>query len=144
MNAICFRPIVRLGLLLLCAMPASAIGCSGSKPNDVVTVYGTVTFDGSPLSQGKVILEPAGGTDLRPFAGSIHDGKFQMECTPGKKTVRITATRFEEPKNMSRGAGRSMETDAPSTIPVQYNRNSSLTTEISAAGSFDLTFDLQK
>lgn len=138
-------------LLITCLLACSlllAAGCSASNSDGTTLVSGTVTFDGSPLETGKVILEPAQPGE-RPFAGSIHDGKFQLNATPGKKIVRITATRVEDVKKLSSEMKRTMEVGGAGTVPVQfipaqYNRDSQLTVEIDAAGGNQLAWDLAK
>ncbi|QDU74229.1 hypothetical protein Pan97_12340 [Bremerella volcania] len=138
----------RLACLLSCCLLIAAAGCSAGNGDGTTLVYGTVTFDGSPLESGKVILEPVQAGE-RPYAASIHDGKFQLSATPGKKIVRITATRLEDPKKLSADMKRSMEVGGAGTVPVQYipaqyNQNSELTVEIDAAGGNQLAWDLTK
>ncbi|WP_145342832.1 hypothetical protein [Rosistilla ulvae] len=130
-------------LVVLCT------GCSGDNNSGLVAVSGTVTIDGSPLPQGKIVLEPSTDAGERPFAGSINDGKFQIEASPGNKTVRITATRVESPAKISRKMQRVMESDVAGSMPVQYipthyNRDSDLTVEITAEGPNDLNWELKK
>lgn len=141
-------PTLLTTCLLSCSLLLTAGGCSGGNDDGTLLVSGTVTFDGSPLESGKVILEPvvAGG---RPFAGSIHDGAFQLRATPGKKIVRITATRLEDPKKLSAEMRRTMEVGGAGSVPVQfiptqYNRDSELTVEINPAGGNQLTWELTK
>ncbi|MEW4564367.1 hypothetical protein AB1K70_17645 [Bremerella sp. JC770] len=126
----------------------AAAGCSFGNSDGTTLVSGTVTFNGSPVENGKVILEPTAEGE-RPFAGSIHDGKFQLRTTPGEKIVRITATRLEDPQKLSAEMRRTMEVGGNKTVPVQfipaqYNRDSTLTVGIDAAGNEPLTWDLTK
>ena len=141
-------PTLRATCLLLGSFLLAAAGCSAGNVDGTLSVSGMVTFDGSPLETGKVILEPVQPGE-RPYAGSIHDGKFQLNVTPGKKIVRITATRLIDPKKLSASTKRSMEVGGAATIPVQfipaqYNQQSELTVEIDAAGGNDLQWDLTK
>lgn len=130
------------------ALAVSLIGgCSNGSADGTVAVSGNITFDGQPLSSGKIILEPMepGG---RPYAGSIHDGHFQMYASPGQKVVRITSTRYEAPQGLSKKAKTSMEVGMTQTIPVQfvpkrYNQQSELKIEIDEAGNGDLAWDLK-
>ncbi|PQO39319.1 hypothetical protein C5Y96_05550 [Blastopirellula marina] len=126
----------------------AAGGCSAGHNDGTTLVSGTVTFNGSPLETGKVILESVQAGE-RSFAGSIHDGKFQMRVTPGEKIVRITATRLENPKKLSSEMKRSMEVGGAGTVPVQYipaqyNRDSELKVEIDTTGNNQLKWDLTK
>lgn len=134
--------------ILLNAVMMFASGCSGGNAPGMVTVDGTVSFNGSPLPEGKVVFEPAEGEDSRPFAASIRDGKFEIETTPGKKTVRITASRLETPKGMSTKERGAMEVGGANTVPVQYipdryNRNSELSVEVNGDGNNDVSLDLE-
>jgi len=141
-------PTFRITCLLGCSLMILAAGCSAGNNDGTTVVYGTVTYDGSPLESGKVILEPI-QADGRPHAGSIHNGQFQLHATPGKKIVRITATRVEDPSKLSASMKRTMEVGGEGTVPVQfiparYNRESDLTVEIDADGGNELSWDLTK
>ncbi|GAA4425750.1 hypothetical protein [Bremerella cremea] len=140
--------IVTFLLIVAAAMTVHTSGCSSHGDPNSVLVSGTVTFDGEPVSIGKVILEDATNPNGKPYAASIHDGKFQMTTSPGKKTVRITATRYESPGKVSATTRRTIESGVPGTMPIQYvpeqyNRKSELSVHITETGNAPLTFDLQ-
>ncbi len=137
-----------MGCLLLGSFFVATAGCSAGNGDGTMAVSGTVTFNGNPLETGKVILEPSEPGE-RPYAGSIHNGKFELNATPGKKIVRITATRLEDPRQLSAEMKRTMEVGGAGTVPVQfiptkYNRESELTVEIDPAGSNELSWELTK
>ncbi|MEZ6065249.1 MAG: hypothetical protein R3B90_05980 [Planctomycetaceae bacterium] len=114
--------------LVVCCVTALA-GCSGSGADrpQMATVTGTVTLDGTPLAQGTIVADPADGTGL-PAQGGVVDGKFSFEATPGKKTVRVTATQETGEKDQY-GEPISKE-----VIPSKYNAESTLTETVGAVG----------
>ena len=67
-------------------------GCNGKQ----VTVSGSVKAQGKPVENASLSFEPADG--VGPTAGGVvQNGRYalasQARLTPGKKRVRITATR---------------------------------------------------
>lgn len=119
-------------------------GCgSGRSP-----VSGEVTFDGKPVQEGTITLEPADGQG-QTTGGKIADGKYYLAGDaaplPGKKTVRIFAVRK---------TGRRIPAGPPSPpdtmveeieryIPSAYNIQSILTCEITDQGAKQLDFPLK-
>jgi hypothetical protein len=129
--------------MLLLSLLSTSVGCGDGK----VRVRGTVTFDGQPVDNGVISFEPADGRG--PNTGSaITDGRFELsgpaEATPGKKIVRIRA---------SRPTGRRIESGPPAPpgtlvdeleayIPAQYNAKSTLTAEIVPGKVNEITLEL--
>lgn len=116
-------------LLLSTAM----FGCGSGKHE----VTGTVTFEGTPIETGEIIFEPEDGKGPAD-AGSITDGKFLFECFPGKKKVLITATKVAD-KPAPDGLPNYV-----SYIPKEYNEQSTLTADVTAAGENSFDFELKK
>lgn len=77
---------IRLALLFFMAAPASGCG-------EATRVGGTVTYEGKPVENGRIVFLPADGQG--PSAGGeIVGGQYEVRnLTPGRKTVQITATR---------------------------------------------------
>ena len=132
------------GIGLAASLLGMCVGCGGSN---LATVRGTVTFDGEPVERGSIAFEPADG--VGPVAGgTIEGGKYLLAgeagVTPGKKIVRITATRSTG-KKIEAGppepAG-TMVDEIVSFIPEIYNQKSTLTVEI-AAGEATHNFELK-
>src|SRR6266849_5263675 len=76
----------------LCRVLWIGVGCASGK----IAVKGEVTFNGPPVPEGSITLEPADGKG--PVSGGvITEGKYHLEgetgTTPGQKIVRITAVR---------------------------------------------------
>ena len=60
----------------------SFFGCSESKP-DTATVRGKVTYQGKPVTTGRIVFNPVDGR--RPAMASINeDGTFELTTFPGK------------------------------------------------------------
>jgi len=79
---------------ILPALVAAGVGwaCPGCGPR-TFPITGAVTFDGEPVAAGTIVFEPADGRG--PTAGGIvAAGRYEVAApTPGKKRVRIFATR---------------------------------------------------
>ncbi len=90
------RTFIALATILL---PLSClIGCGGGGGDvDRFAVSGTVTVDGTPLTNGVVNLSPASGTHGPSSGGPVIDGKFMIPKArgpvAGKYTVKFIAFR---------------------------------------------------
>jgi len=130
-----------MGLLL--PLLGTCVGCGDGR----VKVQGSVTFDGQPVEEGTIAFEPADGKGTSA-GGTIKDGKYTLSgesaVQPGKKIVRINAVRK---------TGQKVEAGPPSPpgtmveqveryIPAKYNRQSTLTCEVTASGSNQHDFPL--
>jgi len=107
MSAFSYRwcPACGLGLVVLVVV---ALGCGGDRK---VTVNGTVSYKGQPLSGGMLQFVGPNGA---PAAAMIQrDGKFIMtDVTPGEVKVSIMAT----PQSGPRG---DKAPPAPKVAPVE-------------------------
>ncbi|MFH1918534.1 MAG: hypothetical protein ABIP48_01420 [Planctomycetota bacterium] len=130
----------------------TCVGCG----NNLATVEGTVTFDGEPVDNGTIVLEPADGKG--PTAGGkIEQGKYLLAdeagVMPGKKIVRITAVRktgrqHDASMPGAEGAGGPsapavMVDQLESYIPAIYNQKSTLTFEVVAGKGNQHDFELK-
>ena len=127
----CRRLHINFYLLPLALLLA---GCSSGKDFGLVEGYGTITLDGQPLADARVVFEIRGMYGTSATRGRTDaEGKYSLKLADryngtvkGKQTVRITLAddRGEEP------------------IPARYNTNSELTVEAVEGGApydFDLT-----
>lgn len=80
------RPTARASAALAVLMMA-VMGCSGGG-DDLVTVTGSVSFNGQPVETGTIQFTPADGQGS-PVGGEIADGSFSIRTTPGPKKVSI-------------------------------------------------------
>ncbi|MGQ0635676.1 MAG: carboxypeptidase regulatory-like domain-containing protein [Planctomycetaceae bacterium] len=117
-----------LAALLAAVITIAAAGCSDSG---LVSVEGTVTLDGQPLSGCEVIFSPEHG---RPSSGKTDaSGRYQLRYTadalgslPGKHTVSISTFRApdldaDDPQ---------LREGSPERIPAKYNHKSTLSADV--------------
>ena len=109
-------------------------GCGDSGPPKY-KVTGNVTWEGSPLPEGDIILTPTDGGI--PDHGKISAGTFEMQATEGAKTVSIMATHAAAEVDPAMGAAPQQQ-----YIPHRYNANTELTATIQANDTNQLQFDL--
>lgn len=73
--------------LLIVALAPMAIGCDSDGK---VHIEGTATWNGTPIENGYVELQPLNGEGQ--FASAeIADGKFTLSTLPGSRRVKVTA-----------------------------------------------------
>ena len=132
------RPIVFLVLCLACLL---TVGCRDSGPQ-LGTVSGTITLEGEPLPNAKVLFQPGPGGS--PSEGRTDsNGKYELQygidkpgALVGEHVVRITTYQLER------------ETaDGPliltkESVPAKYNEQSELTREVKP-GHNELNFELE-
>lgn len=138
-------PRVSIGALLLISLL-----CTGCGKSAWPQVSGIVEFDGKPIVTGSISFEPADGQG--PTAGgSIQDGEYLVpQVMPGKKIVRIVASRktgrrvqrpMSGPSALAEGATID---EIERYLPPVYNTQSVLTCEVNAHGSNRIDFHLQR
>lgn len=134
------RTAIAMGLLaMLLVLP----GCAGEK-NPVVAnqadVAGTVNLDGKPMDGGdaEIAFSVPGQAPVRlPIKG----GKFEGKAPIGETRVEIRAFRVGERAMMD---GKPIGEPVKETIVAeQFNDKSTLSAKIEAAGSKNLSFDVE-
>lgn len=136
------------------------IGCS-QKDSGLRAAYGTVSFDGKPLTKGTISFESVTLTSDTTSAGRgsssgglVESGKYSVPAEkglkPGKYRVRISApdpdhlVKAKNPRKRDMGPMPS-GTEIPSElIPVKYNAKSEEIVEIKTAGGNKFDFNLAK
>ena len=120
------------------------VGCGSNR----FPVAGEVTFDGKPVEQGTISLEPV-DRQGPTTGGKITDGKYRLEGDaaplPGKKTVRISAARKtgrKIPAGSFAKKGEMVE-EIERYIPDVYNKKTTLTCEIADRGTNQIDFHLK-
>ena len=113
-----------------------ACGCGPSEPARQ-PVEGTVTIDGKPLPQGYIIFYPA-ETGSDADTGTIADGKFVLQTSPGTKRIEITATR-----PIPGTADPLGQPNQEQYLPKKYNSQSVLTATVSAEDENRFEFPLE-
>jgi hypothetical protein len=143
-----------IGKLHSCLIPTAGVlatiaaltllpGCNNGRPS----VSGEVTFNGQPVAEGTISLEPADGNGPS-VGGKIVRGKYELTGNaaplPGKKLVRISATHKTGRKVQARMSQPTELVDevAP-LIPPAYNTRSKLSCEVTATGPNRCDFHLK-
>lgn len=101
-------------------------------------ISGTVLIDGQPLDEGEMILE-AVNRDVTPQATEIIDGKYSLKIAPGKKIVRINASRPTKIPDPVMGAAA-----RESRIMPEFNVHSQLTIEVEAGRKAGVDFQVKE
>lgn len=119
-------------LVLFCAALCS--GC-GSGESGVAAVEGTVTMDGKPLKDARVVFEPAGKGGERSEGVTDANGHYKLQYSAdqagaivGEYVVRIRTS--------------GMENGAKEVVPARYNAESELKKTVTA-GSNNFDFPLK-
>ncbi len=140
---------VRVVMLLLAGVWVT--GC-GSKPGPArVPVAGTVSLDGEPVKAGCIRFIPTDATKGPAAVAIIKEGSYELGKTDGPVAgtlrVEIEATDFQEFEldDEKAYAARAVKGKSPlkkNPIPPLYNRNSTLTAQLTAEGNRTLDFPL--
>jgi hypothetical protein len=142
----CRRPLAAALILL-----ASVAGGCMSEPDPVdkvprVAVSGKVTFDGNPLSAGKIQFQPIGSESVPMAVGDIEDGKYSIDRSggpsPGKYRVFISSRAAPKLREGQHPGG--IPKLEPEKIPKEYNTKSKLEVDIAPEGPLTLDFPLSK
>ena len=122
--------------------PLAIVGCGSEDTGpELFTVQGTVTFDGSPVDEGRISFRKAEG-DQKAYSADIKAGNYSLQMEAGKSTVEITASR------PSGEFDTSNPDDPPQPIgemyiPAQYNSETTLTADVKPSGDNSIPFDLK-
>jgi hypothetical protein len=124
---------MRAALWLLLSLVPLAAGCG----RQTCTVTGQVTFDGQPIELGEISFVPVDGAGTSEGA-VITRGEFSCEVHPGKKQIRIRASRPVPGKPADPLMGPPRE----DFLPARYNDSSTMTEEIQSGQPNEFTFEL--
>lgn len=135
------RPVVAyLAALGLGMAIAAEVGCGGG----VSRLRGAVSFDDVPVATGTISFEPADGKGPA-VGGAIESGRYTvLSPTPGRKFVRIFATRTTGRKVESDPApGSPLVEEIESYIPDKFNISTTLACDVEAGASKTFDFHLK-
>ena len=128
--------IVSCSLFFLCC---AVIACSrGRREEPTYDVSGTVTFEGAPLKDGFINFESDPPDGQPTGSAKISDGKYATKSRAGNKKVSITANK---PTGEKDSGGFDITVN---WLPLQYNLESKLKAEVTAAGPNKFNFALKK
>jgi hypothetical protein len=117
-------------------------GCGAS-----ITVEGTVTFKGEPVTEGAISFEAPDGSSPT-FGGRIENGAYRILDLPGEaagqRVVRITASR-KTGKKVPAGPPHppSVLIDEIEPVPARYNQKSTTVVELRKGVSNRFDFALE-
>lgn len=101
-----------------------------------MAVCGSVSYDGSPVTDGLVVLFPIEGTKGPSTGAAIRDGQYRIEKHSGpyaRGTYRVEITALGPERSYSPNAsGAEMKTMRDQVLPETFNKNSQLRVTISA------------
>jgi hypothetical protein len=131
------RPLLETKLRLLIAVLLGVISLAGCRGEPLAEVKGTVRLDGQLLAEGEIIFE-ADEQDATPEATMIVNGEYQLQLPPGKKIVRINASRPTKIPDPVMGAAA-----RESMILPEFNTESTLRVELKAGKQTGVDFEVQ-
>jgi len=123
-------------------LPFGLAGCgSGETGPELYTVKGTVTFDGSPVDEGRIQFRHTEG-DQKAYSADIKAGSYSIQTEAGNASIEITASRptgefdTSNPDDPPQPIGEMY-------IPAQYNSETTLTADIKPSADNSIPFDLK-
>ena len=123
----------KLGACLLCL--CCVFGC---QSDSLLSVSGTVTFDGEIVQDGAIVFMPADGNGVSA-GGAIVEGKYTAQVSPGTMMVQIygnrepTAAEAAKANPIGGGTMGGMSGSGPQKvqfIPGKFNSATTLRTDI--------------
>ncbi|QDV19616.1 hypothetical protein Pan153_42820 [Gimesia panareensis] len=134
---LCFSLFTLLSITLI-------VGCSSADSDQKQEVRGTVSLNGTPISNGAITLIPISqGTSV---GTTISDGKYLIDsengALPGEYRVEIDSSQ-PSGKKIRSTVGESMQDEMINVIPDNFNRNSTLKIVIKKEGQNQHDFELQ-
>lgn len=135
-------------LFAITILIAAVGGCGFFGGTQRGSVSGTITFDGAPVAEGVISLQPTGDTEGPSAGGHVQAGRYTIAAArgpfPGRYRVEITASRKTGRVVKAEGLGDGNQTidESEQFIPAQYNAKSTLEVEIKA-GRNTANFDLK-
>jgi hypothetical protein len=137
-----FLPRRTIDLLTLVLALTACTGCGNGK----YAANGEVTFNGQPVEDGTISLEPVDGNGPST-GGKIVAGKYDLSgpaaTSPGKKRVRIAAVRKTGRKTVDSFSPSVKLDETEPYIPGIYNTRSTLSCDVVADRPNRLDFHLK-
>lgn len=144
-----YQPIPPSCLLVL-GISATLIlnaGCGDSGPQRA-PIKGKITVAGQPLAAGQILFVPIAPTIGPSTSAAIKNGEYELKKQQGPI---VGMHRVEVEAELPLGfaidddvafAARQGKPLPPNPIPLQYNRHSTLTTEVKAGVENEFTLDV--
>lgn len=126
--------------LMIVAAVCFTVSVVGCAPSDgLVLVSGSVTLDGTPISEGTIQFRALEG-DQKAYASSIVDGKYEARVEPGPASVEVRASRIIEGKFVESNPGE-FDPVGEMYVPEKYNSRTVLKVTVES-DKLDENFDL--
>jgi hypothetical protein len=139
--------------VLAALLTVLAAGCGAAEePLSRVPVTGDVTLNGQPLKSGVILFVPDQATAGPAAMAVITDGKYELSETEGPifghHRVEIEATSFldfelDDEQAYAAYATAGGAPIANNPIPANYNRQSTLSAEVTSEDGHEFDYDLQ-
>lgn len=133
------RPVLSLSLAVASVLVS---GCGGGSGPELGRLYGTVTLDGRPLANARVVFQPSGQLASPSVSDTAEDGAFELRFNrdrkgvlPGTHQIRVTTARV-----VTDASGK--ETEVQEVLPAKYNAKTELTYDVKT-GSNQLDLKLE-
>ena len=116
------------------------VGCNGSDGPERAVVNGSVTFQGTPVANGRIAFYPTGDTKGPMSGGPIVNGKYEVRhkggVVCGTNLVKIFGYReqplSDEAKEMAQVESRVTESLRIQYVPSKYNEKTELEVVVSS------------
>ncbi|MCA9138410.1 MAG: carboxypeptidase regulatory-like domain-containing protein [Planctomycetales bacterium] len=130
--------------LLLCAAALVVLGCNRAEQTDV-SVIGTVTAAGAPLSGAVITLEPIAPTGGPNASVAVFDGRFRIgsdaDLRGGRYRARVSMIPIEIRQSIPANAVQSMPS-GDVVIDPRFDANSELVCELNVGQANRLDFSV--
>ena len=116
-------------------------GCGGDSGPERAVVFGKVTLDGAPVTEGSIAFIPMGQTTGPTAGASIQAGEYRTPAGTGpvlgSHRVEITAYKTGQRREVpgvggatTGPSGTSVVAEVEMYIPERYNKSSNLTVDV--------------
>ncbi|AGA24801.1 hypothetical protein [Singulisphaera acidiphila] len=119
-------------------------------------ISGTVTFEGQPLKEGTIQLQPATQQEGVASGGMVSDGRFEIPRAEGPVPGTYTVAIYAAAGTATSGSAEESSPTAPmprarktiaslrGVIPTRYNIETELKAEVKSGGPNTYAFHLKK
>jgi len=128
--------------LIFCFVPCFLVFCGCGGRSDIATVTGTVTLEGQPLANARIVFQPM-GSGSASYGRTDAEGKYELQygedimgATIGSHRVTISTFSAGDPD------ADPPDAITPELVPSKYNAETELHVEVSR-GENTLNFDLE-
>jgi hypothetical protein len=134
---------MNLAVRCLCAVVAiAAAGCGRSNVLPLVTVSGSVSYDGNPVADGSVMFVAPDGSTV-PVVLTVTDGRYEGRVVAGKKRIEVRGMRRSKNATATTGGPGADEAGVlENYIPPTYNDASTIVRSIDVPGPQTIDLDL--